>query len=76
MVSEMLEKDDLKQIGTVVEEVVTRRLIPIEKGIKQLEKHARKTDRDINIIIRTFDNEYLGLKGRVKLLEEKVGIPN
>ncbi|MDO8650335.1 MAG: hypothetical protein Q7K33_03440 [Candidatus Berkelbacteria bacterium] len=72
----MLEKDDLKQIGTVVEVIVSRKLVPIEKSLKLLEKHARKTDRDINMIIRTFDSECLGLKERVERLEDKVGIKN
>lgn len=69
-VNKMLEKIDLIQIG----ELFDSRLKSIEKSLKNLEASSRKTSRNMDIIIRTFDNEYLSLRERIELLEDKVGI--
>lgn len=62
------------QIGDLLDDRLDIRLKPIARSLKNLEKESRKTNRNIDIIVRTFDNEHLRLKKRVERLEEKVGI--
>jgi DNA anti-recombination protein RmuC len=58
-----LTQDDLRAIQGVVKD----ELQPIKKGLSKIQK-------DITIIINTFDNEILELKRRVSRLEIKGGI--
>lgn len=80
----MLDKNDLQQIGQLLDSrlrPIDSRLKPIEedlravkRSVKNLEADSRKIRKDINIIINTFDNEYLDLRQRVERIEEKVGL--
>lgn len=74
----MLEKSDLQQIREIIKEevqpIVESQLKPISRSLLKLEAGLRKTNRDIDIIVRTFDRDYLGLKERVASLEDKVGV--
>ncbi|MCR4278202.1 MAG: hypothetical protein NUV80_04340 [Candidatus Berkelbacteria bacterium] len=73
----MLEKIDLIQIRDLFDgrlKSIDDQLVSVKKSLKNLETQSRKTNRDIDIVIRTFDNEYLRLRERVERLEEKVGI--
>lgn len=81
----MLTKDDLKQIGDVVEEKLEQKLEqklePIRNDLSVVKKDMRsaksditKIRSDIDIIIDSFDRDYLDLRGRVERIEEKLGI--
>ena len=70
----MLENIDLLKIKSVVKEEIASQLKPVKRSLLKLEAGSRKTNRSIDIIVRTFDSEYLDLKERVESLEDKVGI--
>lgn len=49
---------------------------PIRTDIKKIKSDVAKTKRDVNIIIETFDDDYIRLRQRVEVIEDKVGIRN
>jgi hypothetical protein len=78
MICDMLTVDDFKQI----EELLAKTVPPIVTNIvktevkqivtKEVNKLERRINRKLDIIIDSFDTEYLGLRTRVDRLERKV----
>lgn len=72
----MLENIDLLKIKVIVNDAVETKLKPVIRELKSLGVESRKTRRDINMIIGTFDTKDLELEVRVEQLEKRVGIKN
>lgn len=71
----MLTKDDLRQIGilveNVVEEVVDRKL---EEKLKPIKKQLRAIKKDQKIMFNFLDREQMKQRKRIDLLEDYVGL--
>lgn len=65
----MLTKEDLSQIQKVIKEEVS----DVRKDIRVLKGDVSKIRTDINTIISMFDWEYVNLRDRVEVIEEKLG---
>jgi len=63
----MLEKSDLQQIKVAVEEVVEQKLKPVHKKLNKLQK-------DLDITIRSFDNDHLKNRNRIEIIENHLGL--
>ncbi len=73
----MLTKEDLSQIGNVVDSKLNKRLEPFEKRFGSIDKKLNSLDKDvtyirksINVDISGFDKEYLDLRKRVEQIEK------
>ena len=72
----MLTKDDLKQIGEVVEEKVELKITPIKKDISILKNSVKKIQKTIDVVAKVLDRADVVLNKRVKRLEEHARIRN
>lgn len=71
----MLTKDDLLQIGKVVENKIAEQVGPIvEKKLKPVKKQLKKLQRDQKIMLEQLDREQMNQRKRIIRLEEHVGI--
>jgi polyhydroxyalkanoate synthesis regulator phasin len=66
----MLTADDFKQIDELLTKNVTKIVTKIVR--KEIGMLERRINRKLDIIIDSFDTEYLGLRTRVDRLERKV----
>lgn len=75
----MLTKNDLQQIGelldTKLEEKLEEKLEPIKKEQKQVKKKLNKMSNDINLVVRTFDKDIMQNRKRIERLEDHVDLP-
>lgn len=76
----MLTKDDLEQIGKLleVEHEHTRKLVSdeIKTSVKQLSRKINRVQKDIKLILKYHDENVIHLRGRIERLEEHTGIPH
>lgn len=63
----MLTKNDLNQIGNVIDGKLKKTLGPIKKDVAQ-------TRKDVKVLIAYFDREYLDLRKRIEDIEEHLGL--
>jgi hypothetical protein len=66
----MLNKDDLKQIGSIVHEEVQS----LKTDNHAFKRNFSKIHKDMNMIINFFDRDYLELRGRVERIKKHLGI--
>lgn len=83
MISLMLTKTDLSQIGKILDRKLfdyptkkdlNKHFEAIDKHFGNIEKDIKKIKKDQKTIIDFFDREYLELKARVKRIEEYLKI--
>lgn len=79
----MLTKSDLDQIRGIIKEEIKKEIKPLKRDIavlkqdvKGLKRDVKTIKRDMNIIISTFDNEYMNPRQRVNRIEKHLGIPS
>lgn len=63
----MLTKNDLNQIGNVIDGKLKKSFGPIKKDVVQ-------TRKDVKVLIAYFDREYLDLRKRIEDIEEHLGL--
>jgi tetrahydromethanopterin S-methyltransferase subunit G len=63
----MLTKKDLKHIGTVIDERLDKKLKPIKKTLKTI-------DKKLDTTVAVFDRDFNFHHRRLTQLEEKVGV--
>lgn len=75
----MLTKDDLTAIKKILAPIEAdleqvkgqTALIPaLNQKAERLERSSRKIQRDLDLVIRSFDREYLQLRARIDRIEE------
>jgi peptidoglycan hydrolase CwlO-like protein len=79
----MLTKDDLKQIGSIVDTKIDKQLDPVKKDIADLKKDMKtvkrdmgETRNDIKTLRAYFDRDYVNLRKRIDRIEEHLGVPD
>lgn len=72
----MLTQNDLMQIKTVVEDVVEnklkKRLQPINKELKTMNKRINKIQKNLTITINYFDNNSRDHEKRIIIIEKNI----
>lgn len=71
----MLTKDDLQQIGTVVQNQIQKELEPIKKDLSEVKKKVTRIEKTVNIMVKAFDEEEVRLHKRVTKIEQHLGFP-
>ncbi len=84
----MLEKSDLHQIKEIVEEVVERKLEEklgqrfaeqenrLDQKLKPIHKKLNKLQKDLDITIRSLDNDHLKNRQRIERIENHLQLPH
>lgn len=84
----MLTKNDLQQIGSIMDErlekslgtigqrlgTIEHRLDPIEKDLKYLKKKVNKMNKTLNIVAKNYDEGDIKLEKRIKRIERHMDI--
>lgn len=73
----MLTKNDLQQIGIVIDEKlkpVKRDITILTKDVSTLKKDVAQTRTDVKVLISYFDREYVELRKRIDRIEEHLGL--
>ena len=65
----MLTKNDLNQIGQVIDEKLDNKLKPIKKDLRYL----RKT---VDLVVKNYDEGDVRLERKVKKIEDHLGLPS
>ncbi len=68
----MLTKDDIEQLGNVID----AKLAPIQKDIKSLKKHITHIKKTVDVVARLLDNEQMSQRKRIHRIEEHLGLPH
>lgn len=63
----MLTKNDVKQIGKVLDERLDKKIYPLQKDIKQMKK-------DLKTVINVFDIEILDMRSRLLRIEKHLDL--
>ncbi len=78
----MLTKDELEQIGKVIDTRLDAKLAPIKeqlaeqgKGIKTIKKSNNKIRKDVNVMLDMLNREDMQLHHRVKRIEDHLNLP-
>jgi hypothetical protein len=72
----MLTKDDLNQIGNILNNALNTKLEPVKKDITILKKDVSQTRKDVKVLIAYFDREYVDLRRRIEAIEQHLGLSN
>jgi archaellum component FlaC len=79
----MLTREDLEQIGQVIDARLESKLEPISKQLDGVEKQLEVQDKDIkaikrtvDLIGRTFNKDDVEILKRVERIEHHVGLPH
>lgn len=73
----MLTKNDLSQIGNVVDEKlepVKKDLTVLRKDVKYLKKKVNRIDRTLSLTVKNYDEEDVKLGRRVARIEDHIGL--
>lgn len=78
-----LTKDDLQQIGTIIdeslevklEEKLESKLEPIKKDLKHLKTKVNKIDKTVSLIAKNYDEGDVKLDRRLTKLEKHLNLP-
>lgn len=70
----MLTKNDLKQIGILVNQIIEARIKPLAREIKELHRRVKKMERDLKLITNYFDREYIDHDKRITRIETHLGL--
>ncbi len=86
----MLTKNDLTQIGKVIDDRLEKRLghietrlghveqrfDPIEKGIKYLKKKVNRMNKTLDLVVKNYDEGDVKLERRVSRIEHHLALPH
>lgn len=63
-------RDDLEDVETKIKGELSLSRIEMRKEFRELKDKLRKLEKGQLLMLKTFDNEYLELRNRVKVVEE------
>jgi peptidoglycan hydrolase CwlO-like protein len=70
----MRVQGDIQRLGDQIEGL-EEKVDSLDKRVRVIEKVARKTQKDIDVVITTFDRECLQLEARTKRVENYLELP-
>jgi hypothetical protein len=70
----MLTKNDLQQIGSLIDNKLDKKLEPLKKDLATMKKDTSQTRKDVKVLIAYFDREYIEPRKRIDRIEEHLGI--
>jgi hypothetical protein len=84
----VLTKEDLIQIGNLVRTEIQTEIAPLKADVhslkldvgklkvdvRSLKSDVKKIRKDINVIVSSFDSDYIELRTRVESIEDHLGI--
>jgi len=68
MINIMLTKDDLEAIQLIVNQSISKALVPVNKKLN-------KVCKNLDLVIRTFDKDIIETKRRVDRIEKHLDLP-
>jgi len=75
MIDIMLTKNDLNAIQTIVKTIVKKEVDEkISKSIKPINSKLNKMQKDLDLVIRTFDKDIIETKHRVDRIEKHLDL--